>query len=272
MDKKDIKVYIESNKMDDSENLKRSVKTVKEAVKEAGLTLSRKYDRTSDLIICVGGDGTFLNLVHELDFPSAPIIGVNTGHLGFFQEIEPDMMADFLKSYLSGDYKSQEMSCVDLEYVSGGKRYIETGLNEMVIRGVPGYNTHLKMSIGEGFMEIFTGDGILVATPAGSTAYNYSLGGSIVDPRLESLQVTPIAPMNTIAYRSFTSSLLLPPSSTLTLIPENESDRNVHLEFDGITMDKKDVSEMHIRISNQKIKLLRLDSYDFWGKVKSKFL
>ena len=64
-------------------------------------------------------------------------------------------------------------------------------------------------------IEKFSGDGILVATSAGSTAYNYSLGGSIVDPRLKLLQVTPIAPMNTTAYRSFTSSILLPSDLTI---------------------------------------------------------
>ena len=88
------------------------------------------------------------------------------------------------------------------------------------IKGSDSYSIHLNISIGGSFIERFSGDGLLIATPAGSTAYNYSLGGSIVDPRLKILQVTPIAPMNTTAYRSFTSSILLPSDLSLGVVPD----------------------------------------------------
>jgi len=262
-------VFIKTNGTPSS---KKHEKQVRSALEDGSFRIMDRYDRSCDLIVCIGGDGTFLNLIHELDFPKAPIIGVNTGHLGFFQEIEPAETTAFIKSYRSGNYKTQKMAAVDIELSDGQKKYKETGLNEIVVRGPIGKNIHLGLSIGESFIEDFTGDAILVATPAGSTAYNYSLGGSIVDPGLELLQVTPIAPINTVAYRSFTSSIVLPPKGNLGLKPRTADDGDVHVEFDGFSVEYEDIKEMNVKLSSRKITLLRLDSYDFWNKVKSKFL
>ena len=264
------KAFIKTNYMEDSIRIEKDVRS---ELAEAGFDTIDEYDnKTCDLIVCIGGDGAFLNLIHELNFPDAPIIGINTGHLGFFQEIEPSQIHEFLTNYANGNYQEQKISAVDLFITSGGKQYRETGLNEVVIKGTVGCNVHLNMSIGGSFIETFTGDGILVSTPAGSTAYNYSLGGSIVDPRLRLLQVTPMAPINTVAYRSFTSSLMLPAGSALGLVPEHAPAPDIHVEFDGFSIDYHNVTEMSARLSRKCVKLLRLDSYDFWSKVKSKFL
>lgn len=264
------KAFIKTNYMEDSIRIEKDVRS---ELAEAGFDTIDEYDnKTCDLIVCIGGDGAFLNLIHELNFPDAPIIGINTGHLGFFQEIEPSHIHEFLTNYANGNYQEQKISAVDLFITSGGKQYRETGLNEVVIKGTVGCNVHLNMSIGGSFIETFTGDGILVSTPAGSTAYNYSLGGSIVDPRLRLLQVTPMAPINTVAYRSFTSSLMLPAGSALGLVPEHAPAPDIHVEFDGFSIDYHNVTEMSAKLSRKFVKLLRLDSYDFWSKVKSKFL
>ena len=90
-------------------------------------------------------------------------------------------------------YKRQVKATVT---TNDGHEYNHIGLNEIVIQGRPSYTVHLHISIDDMPIEKFSGDGILIATPAGSTAYNYSLGGSIVDPRLKLLQVTPIAPVS----------------------------------------------------------------------------
>jgi NAD+ kinase len=131
---------------------------------------------------------------------------------------------------------------------------------------------HLNISIGESFIERFSGDGILVSTPAGSTAYNYSLGGSIVDPRLTLLQVTPIAPMNTTAYRSFTSSVILPPDLSIRINPEYSGEQGLLIVPDGMEYLQQGVEEIYLEFSNSVVKLLRFENYDFWSKVKSKFL
>ncbi len=264
------KVFIKTNCMDNSARIEKDVRA--ELIEE-GFEIIDEYDKKEcGLIVCIGGDGTFLNLIHELDFPDAPIIGINTGHLGFFQEIDPSQTKAFLENYRKGNYQEQVISAVDIFITSNGRRYRETGLNEVVVKGTVGCNIHLNMSIGGSFIEKFSGDGILVATPAGSTAYNYSLGGSIVDPKLRLLQVTPLAPLNTVAYRSFTSSIMLPAGSALGLVPEDSPAPDIHIEFDGFSSDYHNVTEMKVKLSRKSVSLLRLDTYDFWSKVKSKFL
>ena len=122
------------------------------------------------------------------------------------------------------------------------------------------------------FAERFSGDGILVPTPAGSTAYNYSLGGSIVDPRLNLLQVTPLAPMNTTAYRSFTSSIILPPDLSIRINPEYSGEEGLLIVPDSMEHLHEGVEEIYLEFSSFIVKLLRFENYDFWSKVKSKFL
>ena len=145
------------------------------------------------------------------------------------------------------------------------------GLNEIVIKSADSYMIHLNISIGGSFIERFSGDGILVATAAGSTAYNYSLRGAIVDPRIKLLQVTPISPMNSTAYRCFTSSILLPSDLPLGIMPE-ERTKQVRVAIDGQEHFLDNIDSISIGISETMVKLLRFEGYDFWSKVKAKFL
>lgn len=231
------------------------------------------FSPNAELIVCIGGDGAFLQTIHEFNFPYIPIIGINTGHLGFFQEINPNQLDDFIFNYNQGKYTIQHLSTVKATATTNdGRKIVHRGLNEIIICGDKSYSIHLNISIGGSFIERFSGDGILVSTPAGSTAYNYSLGGSIVDPRLNLLQITPIAPMNTTSYRSFTSSILLPTNSSLGIIPEYTKNKEVHLVVDGFQYSYDDVKNISIGLSNKEVMLLRFENYDFWSKVKSKFL
>ena len=238
----------------------------------AGYTVTDSFSSDTELIICIGGDGTFLEAVHTLGFPSCPIIGVNTGHLGFFQEISPENMDRFISDYEKGEYSIQTLNTV-LATVTDrrGTQSSHLGLNEIVIKGRHSYSVHLYISIDGVPIEKFSGDGILVATSAGSTAYNYSLGGSIADPRLKLLQVTPMAPMNTTAYRSFTSSILLPADLSLGVVPEHE-ENCIFITNDGIETGYTDVRDIKVEVSDTSVNLLRFKNYDFWNKVKTKFL
>lgn len=264
------KIYIYAN---DSETSKRTEKKLKQKLDNSGFVPLPKYSPDADLLVCIGGDGTFLEAIHRYDYPTMPIIGINTGHLGFFQEIMPSMLDDFIFNYRQGRYSIQPLSTVKVRIRTSDGNAELVGLNEVVIKGSDSYSVHLNISIGGSFIERFSGDGLLIATPAGSTAYNYSLGGSIVDPRLKILQVTPIAPMNTTAYRSFTSSILLPSDLSLGVVPDTvgKSD-GICVTYDGYTAVYDDVEEIEVTFSDIVINLMRFENYDFWTKVKSKFL
>lgn len=239
---------------------------------DRGYMVTGEYSHEAQLIICVGGDGTLLETVHSCDFPRCPIIGINTGHLGFFQEISPANLDKFISDYESQNYSIQELSTVKaVVNTFDGHQNTHIGLNEIVIKGRQSYSVHLDISIDGMDIERFSGDGLLVATPAGSTAYNYSLGGSIVDPRLKLLQVTPIAPMNTTAYRSFTSSILLPAELSIGVLPE-QNDNRIFIVNDGIETGYSNVGSIRLMISDTTVHLMRFKDYDFWSKVKTKFL
>lgn len=246
---------------------------------ENGFNVKENTIEGCELLVCIGGDGALLNAVQTYDFPEIPIVGVNTGHLGFFQELspeDPDELDQFIKEYKDGRYRLQPLNTVQATVtLQDGSKQIHRSLNEIVIKGMHSHSVHLDISIGNSPIEKFSGDGILVATSAGSTAYNYSLGGSIVDPRLKLLQVTPIAPMNTTAYRSFTSSILLPAELSIGVVPEeSESHRNNRLTIlnDGDQNIYMNVQEIKIEFSDSIINLVRFEAYDFWSKVKNKFL
>lgn len=239
---------------------------------DKGYTVMEEYQDGSDLIICIGGDGAFLETIHSCKFPQCPIIGINTGHLGFFQEISPDCLDKFIEDYEMGQYSIQNLSTVMATVTTTDQRENKhLGLNEIIVRGRQSYSVHLHISIEGKPIERFSGDGILVATSSGSTAYNYSLGGSIVDPRLKLLQVTPIAPMNTTAYRSFTSSILLPAELSLGVTPEY-NDNRIFILNDGIETGYSNVKNIKVEVSDTTVHLLRFKDYDFWNKVKTKFL
>ena len=183
-----------------------------------------------------------------------------------------DKIDDFIFKYNQGQYSVQAFSTVKATVVTGHGIFTHTALNEIAVKGEMTYPVHLNIYINESFIERFSGDGICVATPAGSTAYNYSLGGSIVDPGLELLQVTPIAPMKSIAYRSFTSSLVLPPDGKLNIIPCDESDRMLNVIFDGRLASYDEVKSITMELSSRKVNLVRFDDSNFWDKVKNRFL
>ncbi|MEG0430129.1 MAG: NAD(+)/NADH kinase [Anaerovoracaceae bacterium] len=247
---------------------------LKQKLRTSGFVVETELSSNAELLVCIGGDGSSLEAIHKYDFPKVPIIGVNTGHLGFFQEIRSDQLDDFIFLYKAGKYCLQQLTTVKGTITTkDGTETVLEGLNEIVIRGIHSYAAHFNISIGGSFIERFSGDGILIATSAGSTAYNYSLGGSIVDPRLNLLQVTPIAPMNTTAFRSFTSSILLPSDLSLEVLPEFIKNHHTTYVFnDGVENRFVDVENIKVEVSDKTINLMRFETYDFWNKVKTKFL
>jgi NAD+ kinase len=263
------KLFIYTNGTDVSKQIEKNLKI---KLSKAGLMVQDAYSEDTDLIMCIGGDGSLLHLVQELNFPKTAIVGVNTGHLGFFQEILPNQIDEFIFLYNQDRYSIQSLNGVTCSITTDTQTKKHIALNEIVVKGLLTHPVHLNISINNSFIERFSGDGICASTPAGSTAYNYALGGGIVDPRLNLLQVTPIAPMHNVAYRSFTASILLPSNDNLKVIPCNAHDRSLSIVYDGMVAEYDNIQELSIYLSRKKINLVRFDDYQFWGKVKSKFL
>jgi NAD+ kinase len=260
------KFHIFSNANDVSERITEEVMSKMTA---AGYEYSDS-EKGTDLIFCIGGDGALLRLLRAYNFPDAPIVGINTGHLGFFQEITMDGIDNFIELLKRGEYHIQEYIGLNAEIYTDEGRTTYLAVNEIVVRGEGERLMHLGVRIGQNEITRFSGDGILVCTPAGSTAYNYSLGGVIVDPHVDMLQITPMAPVNNTAYRSFTSGIIVPTQTSIEIVPIDNEDKTVVVIEDGRIVVRGDVKKIEIKVADRKAKIVRSKDYNFWEKVTDK--
>ncbi len=301
-------IFIYKNNTPDSEETARKIGAL---LTKKGCIIQEKCTDETQLVISVGGDGTFLQAAKASGFKDVPFLGINTGHLGFFQEFSADELELAAETCVSENFELQsyrtirtlvecgpadageaacksadeasEAACqsadetdetarqsADVQPAASRIFELDPAINDVLIRQNGSSLIHLKLSIGESFIENFSGDGILIASSAGSTAYNYSLGGSIVDPRLRLLQITPMAPVSNVAFRSFTSSLLLPGSEKIVITPDGDKDALIIV--DGKERLFSDIRRITAELSPDEIRIVRLPSYSFWDKVREKFL
>ncbi|MDO4383028.1 MAG: NAD(+)/NADH kinase [Eubacteriales bacterium] len=264
------KVYIYQNETAESN---RACQVLVDELLKRDYEITDTYDESVGLITCIGGDGTFLRLVHACNFPSSPIIGINTGHLGFFQEIMTEDIPAFMDSYMAQDYTLQNIWPIDAVIDTADGTYQLRGVNEIVIRGPHTHLTHLAIEIDRSLVQEFYGDGLLISTSVGSTAYNYALGGAIIPPQLDALQITPIAPSNTNAYRCFRSSILYPASLSMSLTPTKRSSTDtLEVVVDGFDYLYEDVQKITVNRAGAGLHLIRFHDYNYWTKLKSKLL
>jgi len=173
---------------------------------------------------------------------------------------------------MKGNYFIQEIAPLEATICTKDSCIEAIAINEVVVKGDKSRVVHLDLKVNNHFVERFSGDGMLISTPTGSTAYNYSAGGSIVDPCLKLIQLTPLFPINTNAYRSFTSSLILPYNSNVKIAPEYRFENSILMVIDGIEYKFNEIIEIVVISSSVRLKLLRLSNYEFWNRVSEKFL
>ncbi len=152
--------------------------------------------RECDLAIVVGGDGTMLNAARSLAEADVPVLGVNLGRLGFLADVSPGEMQERLDEILSGQYEEERRSLIHASVIRDGQTVCESNaLNDAVIHKWDiSRMIELDTSIDRRFLNSLRADGLIVATPTGSTAYALSGGGPILDPALEALVLVPICP------------------------------------------------------------------------------
>lgn len=147
--------------------------------------------RNVDLVIALGGDGTILRTAKLVGDTGTPILGVNIGRLGFLAGAAPEELEDSLQRLKRGDYQIEERMALEAEI--GGKKAF--ALNEIVIeKGVMARMVQVKTWIADAQISSFFGNGLIIATPTGSTSYSLSAGGPVVHPSLQGIVVTPICP------------------------------------------------------------------------------
>ena len=253
-----------------SNNTKLSIELkdkVKEKLEKANFIESKK---SFDLAIAIGGDGCFLRMVKETKFNSRVLyVGINTGTLGFAQEVKVDDIDNFINNLIIENYKIDNIGIQETKIITSVNTFYFNSLNEIVIRDKNLNTLTLDVMIDSVKLEKFVGDGMLVATSFGSTAYNLSFGGSIVYNTFHTLQLTPIAPLNNMSYRNLLNSVIIPEEKKIFIIPKN---KDLLIQVDGDNNIYDNVSLIETYIHKKRIKCYRDKNYDFSKKINEKFL
>lgn len=229
-------------------------------------------NRGYDLAISVGGDGSFLRMVRETKFNNKIFyIGVNSGTLGFLQDIDIENTIDFVRRLNSNNYKIEDIGIQETKVIAENKIYNYDSLNEIVVRRKDLISLKIPIYVDDEFLENFSGDGVLVSTSTGSTAYNMSLGGSIIYNTLDTLSITPIAPLNNKVFRTLNCSVIVPSNKIISLVPIKEN-RDIFVQVDGVTHEINDVIKIETKIGNKSIKCLRMNDFHFIKVISNKVL
>jgi len=217
-----------------------------------------------DLLLVLGGDGTILRAHRELDGREIPVLGVNFGKMGFLAEVGPEELMDSLEKFLSGDTWVDRRSKVKTQVE--GKRFPDA-LNEVVlITEKPAKIMKFSLEIGGEYFCEFYGDGIIVSSPTGSTAYSLSAGGPLVDPRSRGLVITPISPFKPILRPMF-----VPEEIEVVIRPKLKRKRAL-LVIDGIEEGKiEEGEESRVSVSEKEAYFLRTGR-SFYKKVREMLL
>lgn len=240
-------------------------------LKGRGLTATTTFREDAELNISVGGDGAFIKAINHTNFSPIPLIGINTGHLGFFQEVHPEAIDDFIEKYLSENYFVEDLHLLGAEVFTKNRTVRLHAINEIVLKAQRSKVIHLNLYVERNHVERFSGDGILVSTPAGSTGYNFSSGGSLIYPTLEVYEVTPLAPITSAVYRSLPNSVIIPGDFVMTLIPEKRYTNSTLLLVDGQEFTYRNVKKVNFRLADKKIQRIVLNHDDYWENLKNKF-
>ncbi|MBN1756713.1 MAG: NAD(+)/NADH kinase [Chitinispirillaceae bacterium] len=230
----------------------------------------------SDAIVSLGGDGTFLSVAHLCRFTEKPVVGVNLGGLGFLTDISPDAIEENLSKIRDGNYRTISRMVLDARLSRNGETIDSFhALNDVFINRI---NTPKLTSVsawyGNDFITDFYADGIIVATPNGSTAYSLSAGGPIVEPTVQAFLLTPICP------HSLTERPIILPSDREIRLVVNEKNPDLLLSIDGLkSVRLQSGDQVTVSYGGVDCNLMQLAEHSYfsllrrkldWGKVYKK--
>ncbi|HEN7949631.1 TPA: NAD kinase [Streptococcus agalactiae] len=226
-----------------------------------------------DIVISIGGDGMLLSAFHmyEKQLDKVRFVGVHTGHLGFYTDYR-DFEVDTLINNLKND-EGEQISYPILKVtitLEDGQVIRARALNESTIKRIE-KTMVADVVINQVVFERFRGDGILVSTPTGSTAYNKSLGGAVLHPTIEALQLTEISSLNNRVYRTLGSSVIIPKKDAIEIVPKRVGVYTISI--DNKTVHYKNVTKIEYSIDEKSINFVSTPSHtSFWERVNDAFI
>jgi NAD+ kinase len=228
---------------------------------------ARKPPRNVDLVVVIGGDGTFLSVARSMGARQVPILGVNAGSLGFLTDTSLSDLYNALESVLAGDYTIQSRMMLDSELLrNGAVQAKHTVLNDVVItKGAIARMIEVGVEINRQLVAVMRADGIIVSTPTGSTAYSLAAGGPVLYPGIGSMILTPICP-HTLTYRP----VVVSDSSEVELTLRSSSGE-VYVTFDGqVSVPMLRGDTVRARKSRSRLKVISLPGHNYFQVLRDK--
>jgi NAD+ kinase len=240
--------------------------------------LAHEYDfnvvsdhRNANIIVSIGGDGSFLQAVRQTGFRDDCLYtGISTLHsASFYCDFHIDNTDKMIEAMTNEQIEVRRYPTIQVTIDNSASFYC---LNECSIRSGIIKTFVMDVFIDELHFETFRGDGMIVATPTGSTAYNKSVNGAVVDPLLPCIQVSELASLNNNRYRTLGSSFILSGKRKLTLKISPEGNHYPIIGMDNEALSIRHIERLDISLSEKVIKTVKLKDNSFWEKVKRTFL
>lgn len=250
--------------------LEEKIKELMNVAEENGFELVSDH-KDANIIASIGGDGMFLQAVRKTKFREDVLyLGISTGQLlGFYCDFNMDDISGMLEAMKNAQIEVRRYPTLR---VTVDNEVSYQCLNECSIRSSIIKTFALDVYIDDLYFERFRGDGMLVSTPTGSSAYNKSVNGAVVDPKLPCMQISEISSINNNQYRTLGSSFILSNERKLRFDIVQDGNDYPIIGMDNEAMSIRNSKSIEFQISDSKIKTVKLKDNSFWHKVKRSFL
>jgi len=256
--------YFELEKIFNSHNIDVNIESV-----SGGMigVMGMEFDilaQTSDALVTLGGDGTLISVVRRSFKYDIPILGVYAGNFGFLADIDMNELDAFVVSFVKGEYRVDERSILEARFTQNDKEVVTYAFNDIVLTRHSVLNMiHVETLVDSKAFNTYYGDGVIVSTPTGSTAYNLSAGGPVLFPLTNVFSLTPICPHSltqrpVVLPGEFSIEMKTPKDKALVII-------------DGQDKHELDVGQsIHIKLASKRVQLIHKNEFDYFDVLKNK--
>lgn len=221
----------------------------------------------ADMVLSIGGDGTFLKAASRVGKKGTPILGINTGRLGFLADISPEEMEDTFDEIHKGNYKVEERSVLEVICEGHNLKGYPYGLNEIaILKRDSSSMIAIHTAVNGASLTTYQADGLVISTPTGSTAYSLSVGGPIIVPHSNTISITPVAP-HSLNVRP----IVINDDWEITLDVESRS-HNFLIAIDGRSETCSEGTRLTIRKANYKMKVVKRPNHLFFHTLREKMM
>lgn len=261
----------------DQEDAIRVREELVEALKRTTMTVDNQHP---DVVISIGGDGTLLSAVHQYEeqLDHVRFVGIHTGHLGFYTDWRDFEVQDLVASLAHDQGESVAYPMLSMTaMMSDGSKLTATVLNEVTVRNVA-KTMVADIYINNRMFELFRGDGLCFSTPTGSTAYNKSISGAVMDPWIHGFQMTEMASLNNRVFRTLGSPMIFGPDTKVLVKPRNKTAHALTADGTQLLKSPDDgeaapyLKAVTFAVADQSVHFARYRHTPFWHRVKNAFI